>query len=91
MTRDELAAALKANPRFRTAPSRGAGMILPGSAPRRQPEPIDLEPCERRLREPTLTPDEAKLIRNLERSLGRKLDEGEALLALDQARAIGEL
>jgi hypothetical protein len=69
-------ARLAANPRF-VEVKTGAGFIVPTSAPRRQPEP--------------LTPDEAKLIANLERVKGRKLREGEALLALDQARAVGQL
>jgi hypothetical protein len=74
---------LASNPRFTRDARTGGGITLPGDSvttPQLDPEPL--------LR---LKLEEAKLIARLERALGQTLDNSEALLALEQARAFWEL
>jgi len=58
---DELTRRLKADPSFIEAPQKSDGVILPTTRPK--PQAV----------EPELTPEQAKLLSNLERVLGRKL------------------
>ncbi len=78
---------LASNPRFTQNKRMGGGITLPDARPitPAYDQDPELEPPLK------MTPEEAKLIAKLEKSLDRTLSNREALRVLEQARTFGEL